>query len=200
VVSGATLPDALDAALELLESGRPAARRTVVIGVDGSRVDAATQPAADDPLLRAAARASERGATLHWVALGGLAPDDPVLIRRALANARGSFRRVPPHAYATHFLSGISLPVAEAVWIETGAPGEAETPASLDADGRFRARVPLETGANPLVIHARTSDGGVIERPFPLVFDDALVPEQERKRIRETQRKRLELRPEAETP
>jgi len=207
VVSRSPVPEALDAALELLESVRPAARRTIVIGVNGERLDSPAEPAPGEPLLRAAERVAARGGALHWIALGGLAPDDPVLVRRALANARGSFRRVPPHAYATRFLDGIPLPVAEAVWIEAGAPGKPTVPASLDAHGRFSARVPVSTGANALVIHARTSDGAVALRPFALVFDDAWVNkkilEAERERIRAiraAQRKRLELRPEPETP
>ncbi len=203
VSSVATVPEALDAALELLAAGRPGARPTIVLGLDGSLVDAATEPGPDDPLLRAAARVAARGASLHWVALGGVAADDPALVRRALAATRGTFRRVPPQAYATSFLASLTLPAAEAVWVETAA--DPQLPATLDGEGGFRARIPVQAGSNPIVIRARTRDGAEVAQPFDLVFDDSLVLEQvleaERARMREAQRKRLEIRPEgAETP
>jgi len=198
VSSVATAPEALDTALALLAAGRPDARPTIVLGLDGSRVDAATEPAPDDPLLRAAARVAARGAALHWVALGGVASDDPALVRRALRSTRGTFRRVPPQAYDTSFLAGLSLPAAEAVWVETAA--DPELTATLEGEGRFRVRIPVQRGLNPIVIRARTREGEEIARPFDLVFDDSMVLESileaERARIREAQRKRLEIRPE----
>jgi hypothetical protein len=119
-------------------------------------------------------------------------------VRRALQSTRGTFRRVPPQAYTTSFLAGLSLPAAEAVWIETAT--DPELPAILDGEGRFHARIPVQTGRNAIVIRARTREGQEIARPFELVFDDSLVLEQvleaERARIREAQRKRLEIRPE----
>ncbi len=202
VVSRFALPAALEAALAVLEDARPAARAVIVLGIDGARIDSTAEPAPGDPLLRAAARVGSRGATLHWIALGGLAAEDPALVRRALTHARGSFRRVPPQAYATPFLGAIALPVAEAVWVEGNAAKYPGVAASLDARGGFRVRVPVASGANALVIHARTSDGVVHERRFALVFDDALVLEKvreaERERIRASQRKRLEIRPDPE--
>jgi hypothetical protein len=190
VVSRLALPAALDAALAALASARPTAHAVIVMGIDGARLDASGPPAPGDPLLSAAERVGASGAALHWVALGGLAPEDPALVRRAVASAHGSFRRVPPQAYATPFFDAISLPVAEAVWIEARAANAPEVPASLDAQGGFRARVPIESGANALVIHARTSDGALHERRLALVFDDALAK----------QRKQIEIRPDPETP
>jgi hypothetical protein len=159
----------------------------IVVGVDGARLDARGEPARGDPLLRTSERVAERGAALHWVALGGLGRDDAKLVRRALGTAHGSFRRVPEQAYSTHFFDAIALPVAEAVWVEAGAAKSSEIPASLDAHGGFSARVPVASGRNALVIHARTSDGALHERRFALVFDDALA-----------QRKRVEIAPDPE--
>ena len=123
---------------------------------------------------------------LYCVALGGLAPDHPALVRRALANARGVFRRVSPQDFDTPFLDAIALPVAEKVWIETPAAKGAEVSAGLSKDGRFSARVPVADGANALVIRARTSDGAVHERRFAFTVDDR-------------QRKQIEMRPEPES-
>jgi hypothetical protein len=183
VSSRSALPDALDAALGALADARASARAVIVMGVDGARLDSSKNVAPGDPLLREAARVGERGAALHWVALGGLAPEDPALVRQALANAHGSFRRVPPQSYSTQFFDAIALPVAEAVWVEAPAAKKPDVPASLDAQGGFSARVPVASGTNSLVIHARTSDGALHERRFGLVFDDAL-----------SQRKELEIR------
>jgi hypothetical protein len=192
LVSPNALPGALDAALRELGSARSSARPMIVVGVDGARLDATGEPASNDPLLRATARVAARGAVLHWVAVGGLVPEDPVLVRRALEHTRGSFRRVPPQSFATSFFDAIELPVAEEVWVETDGGGALEVPAALDAAGAYRARVPLARGPNALVIHARMSDGAVLGRRLGLVFDDSLVPQRERGE----QRKEIEIRPE----
>jgi hypothetical protein len=193
LVSRSAVASALDAALHELGSARRSARPMIVMGVDGARLDATGEPATDDPLLRATARVAARGAVLHWVALGGLVPEDPALVRHALEHVRGSFRRIPPQSFATPFLDAIALPVAEEVWIELArGAGAPEVPAALDAGGAFRARVPLARGANTLVIHARTSDGAVLGRRLGLTFDDSLVPEG----ARVPQRKEIEIRPE----
>ena len=192
LVSRDTLPGALDAALRELGGARRSARPMIVMGVDGARLDATGEPASDDPLLRATARVAARGAVLHWVALGGLVPEDPALVRRALEQTRGSFRRVPPQSFATPFFDAIALPVAEEVWIETGGAGAPEVTAALDAAGAYHARVPVVRGPNTLVIHARMSDGAILGRRLGLVFEDSLVPERERG----GQRKEIEIRPE----
>ena len=158
----------------------------IAIGVDGARLDASGDPAPGDPMLRAARRVGERGAALHWVALGGLAPEDPALVRRVLAVAHGSFRRVPPQAYATRFFDAIALPVAEAVSVEARAPERGEVVASVDPQGGFSARVPVANGANELVIRARTSDGELAERRYRFVF--------------EAQHKQVEIRVEPDKP
>ncbi len=191
-LSRSALPNALDAALRELASARRSARAAIVMGVDGARIDASGEPALDDPLVRAVERVGARRALLHWRALGGLAPEDPALVRRALEHTRGSFRRVPPQSFATPFVDSIELPVAEEVWVEARTAEAPDVPASLDAQGRFRARAPVASGANTLVIHARMSDGELIGRRVELVFDDALVPEH----VRASQRKQLEMRPE----
>ena len=184
---------ALDAALRELGSARSSARAMIVMSVDGARLDTTDEPASDDPLLRATARVAARGAVLHWVALGGLVPEDPALVRRALEHTRGTFRRVLPRSFATPFFATIALPVAQEVWVETArGAGTPEVPAALEADGAFRARIPLVRGANTLVIHARTSDGAVLGRRLGLTFDDSLVPEG----ARVPQRKEIEIRPE----
>jgi hypothetical protein len=193
LVSRHAVAGALDAALRELGSARRSARPMIVMGVDGRRLDSTAKPAADDPLLRATARVATRGAALHWVALGGLVPEDPALVRRALEDVRGSFRRVPPQSFATSFFDAIVLPVAEEVWVETARGAELpEVSATLQPDGAFRARVPLARGANTLVIHARTSDGAVLGRRLRLVFDDSLVPQG----ARTPQRKEIEIQPE----
>jgi len=188
VVSSANaIPDALDAALGALSESRPSARAVIVMGVDGARLDASRKVAPGDLLMRAATRVGERGAALHWVALGDLAPEDPTLVRRVLAKTHGSFRRVPPQSYSAQFFDAISLPVAEAVWVEARRAKSTDVPASLDAQGSFSARVPVASGPNALMIHARTSDGALHERRFDLVFDDSLA-----------QRKELEIRVDSE--
>ena len=187
VVSPTALSDALDAVLRAFADARPSARAVIVMGVDGARLDATGEPAPEDPLLHAAGRVGARGAALHWVALGGLAPEDPALVKRALERAGGTFRRVPPQSYSTHFFAAIELPVAEAVWVEARTAPAPGVPASLDAQGGFSARVPVASGANALVIRARTSDGALHERRFGLVFDDA-----------QAQRKQVEIRPDPE--
>ncbi len=174
-VSASDLPDALDAALGALAGARRSARAVVVVGADGARLDRSGEPARGDPLLGAVARLGARSATLHWVALGGLAPDEPALARRALASAPGTFRRVPPQAYATPFFAAVALPVAESVSVESRAAGPPGVAATLDAQGGFAARVPVIDGANALVVRARTSDGAVAERRLDLVFDGALA-------------------------
>jgi hypothetical protein len=156
------------------------------MGVDGARLDATRDPAPDDPVVRAAARIGARGAMLHWVALGGLAPEDAALVRRALEHVRGSYRRVAPSAYASPFFDAIALPRAQEVWVETGDGREIR--AALDTHGAFSAHVPLSPGANALVIHARTSDGELVGRRVALAFDDARAPG--------AQHKELEIRPE----
>jgi len=183
---------ALDAALRELGGARRSARPLIAMGVDGARLDASGEPTANDPILRATARVAARGAALHWVALGGLVPEDPALVRRALEHVRGSFRRVPPQNFATPFFDAIPLPVAEEVWVEAGGAGAPELPAALAADGAFHARVPLARGANTLVIHARMSDGAVLGRRLGFTFDDSLVPEA----ARVEQRKQIEIHPE----
>ena len=185
LVSPTALSDALDAALDTLADARLSARAVIVMGVDGARIDATGEPAPRD--LRAPARVGARGAALHWVALGGLAPEDPALVKRVLERARGTFRRVPPQSYATHFFDAIQLPVAEVVWVETRTAPAPGVPASLDEQGGFSARVPIASGGNALVIRARTSDGALHERRFGLVFDDARA-----------QRKQVEIRPDPE--
>jgi hypothetical protein len=190
VVSRSALPSALDAALRELAGGRRSAREAIVMGVDGARLDATGEPGPDDPLVRATARVAARGAALHWVALGGLVPEDPALVRRALEHTRGSFRRVPPQSFATPFFDAIALPVAERVWVEARTAQDPDVPAVLDAKGAFRARVPVARGANTLVIHARTSDGALVGRRLGFVFDDRLVPEG----ARAPQRKQIEIR------
>lgn len=194
LVSRNAVASALDAALGELGSARHSARPMIVMGVDGARLDATGEPATDEPLLRATARVAARGAVLHWVALGGLVPEDPALVRRALEQVRGTFRRVPPQSFATPFFDAIALPVAEEVWVEVGGADAPELPAALDAHGAFHARVPVARGPNTLVIHARMSDGAVLGRRLGLVFDDSLVPEKERA----AQRKQIEIRPEPE--
>jgi hypothetical protein len=188
--SGA-VASALDAAIAELATARRSARAAIVMGVDGARLDASGEPAPDDPLVRAATRVGVRGAVLHWVALGGLAPEEPRLVQRALEHVRGSYRRVAPQEFATPFFDAIMLPEAEEVWVEAESAAP-EVPAELAKDGAFRARVPVAGGSNTLVIHARTSDGAVVGRRLGLVFDDSLVPE----KARAAQRKQIEMRPE----
>jgi len=185
VSSSTAISDALGAALRVLAHARSSARAVLVMGVDGARLDRRSKPAAGE--LIAASRIGERGASLHWIALGGSAPEYPALVKRALQSGHGTFRRVPPQAYATHFFDAIELPVAEAVWVEARKAPAPGVPAAVDAQGRFSARVPLASGPNALVIRARTSDGALHERRFGLVFDDARA-----------QRKKVEIRPDPE--
>jgi hypothetical protein len=109
-------------------------------------------------------------------------------VRRVLARVRGTFRRVPPQAYRTAFFDAVSLPIAESVWVEARTAPAPGVPAALDANGNFSARVPVEPGANALVIRARTSEGAQHERRFGVVYDDSLA----------RQRKELEIRPDPE--
>lgn len=199
VASLPTLASALELALDEIASGRAGARGVIVAGFDG-REDAGVGTGPErpgDPLRRAVERAARRAVTLHLFALGGLAEGAPPAIERALAEGRGSFARVLNAALGTDFLRGVDLPVAQDVWIESETRGGAPVRASVDARGRFHARVPVEAGANALRIHARTSDGSETSRRFDLVFDDTLILERvleaERERIRRAQRKRLDL-------
>jgi hypothetical protein len=190
VVSPDALPGALDAALDILDDKRPDARATIVVGIDGRRLDSTAEPASDDPLVRAAARAGESGTMLYWVSLGGLAPEHPSLVRRALADTRGVFRRVAPRDFDTPFFDPIALPVAEKVWIETPAAHGVEVTAGLSRQGHFSARVPVARGKNSVLIRARTTDGAVHERRFAFTVDGALLPEPGAK-----QRKNVQMRP-----
>jgi hypothetical protein len=183
--SPTAISDALGAALGVLEHGRSSARGVIVMGVDGARLDQRKEILPGD--LIAASRVGERGAALHWVVLGGTAPERPALVKRALESAHGTFRRVPPQSYSTRFFDSIELPVAESVWIEARTAPAPGVLAALDAQGGFSARVPIASGPNALVIHARTSDGALHERRFELVFDDARA-----------QRKQVEIRAEPE--
>jgi len=188
--------EAIDAAVALLGRSRPAARPVLLIGMDGAELDDAEAPAPDDPLLLAARRAAERGAELHWFALGGVASEAPPRVRRALEAGPGSFRRVPPPHYGRPYLGLIALPVAEALWVENHSL-DARGVGAVDPSGRFAARSPVRAGRNELLIRARLSDGSEIQRPFELVFDDALVLQKilqaERERILEARQKRLDL-------
>ena len=199
--AGATA-SALEAALDLLENARPAARRLLVLAADGGRLDA-EQPTGnadgERPLLEPVARAAESGAELHWFALGGLALEtQPLAVQHTLASGRGSFRRVLPAEYGEAYLAGLSLPVAEALWV-VNETAERRGAGAVEKSGRFAARAPVQPGLNRLVIHAQLSDESVVEQPFELVFDEALqlqeVLEGERARIRAARHKRLELRP-----
>ena len=195
VASPDALPGALNAALDALESKRPDARATIIAGIDGRRLDSTAEPAPDDPLVRAAARAGESGAMLYWVSLGGLAPEHPSLVRRALADTRGVLRRVAPRDFDTPFLDPIALPVAEKVWIETPGAHGAEVAAGLSRQGHFSARVPVARGKNAVMIRARTTDGAVYERRFAFTVDGALLPAPGTK-----QRKDVQIRPAEENP
>jgi hypothetical protein len=191
------LPGALHSALDLLQqSGRPDARPTIVLAIDGRRLDSTAEPPPNDPLVRATARAGESGAMLYWVALGGLAPEHPALVRRALANARGTYRRVPPQEFDTPFFDPIALPIADKVWIEAPDASADDVSAGLSRDGHFSARVPVVGGSNSLVIHARTSDGAMHELPFAFTVytgRPAAKPHTEPS-------KRIEMRPEEDAP
>lgn len=205
VASLPTLTSALELALDELEAGRAGARGVVVAGFDGREAAGVGTGSerAEAPLRHVVERAARRGVALHLFALGGLAEEAPRVLADAIARGRGSFARVLSGALETDFLGGVELPVAEDVWIESPARGGARVQARLEAGGRFRARVPVEAGANALRIHARTSDGSETSRGFELVFDDTLILERileaERERMRRAQRKRLDLDVERDT-
>lgn len=195
----ATLPGALGAALDAFERGRPGARRLIVAGVDGRVVDDSTAKAGD-ALSAVLARAHEAGVEFHWFALGGVAAEAPRWLRDTIDERRGSFQRIAPHRYGTSYLGNLSLPVAEEVWVEAERVEGGRIDAELDERGRFRARIPVQPGPNPFVVHAKISDGALVSRPLELVFDDEWILEKilegERERIRAARSKRLELRAE----
>ena len=134
-----------------------------------------------------ALRAREAGVRVHAFALAGHAEDLSPLARELAERTHGSIRRVPTGALDNDFFAAVRLPVPESVTIYNPRT-EDTTRARLDADGRFRAAVPMAAGDNPLRIVATTTSRGQGELDWKVRYDataarDAFL-EGERARIR----------------
>lgn len=185
---------------------RSDARKVLIVSADG-RGDRPFGPAAAESsryrekVQAASQRLREAGVEAHFFALGGIAGDAPDLLREAIGS-QGSFRRVPEPRLGSAFLQLVSLPYVTEVVVTDLRTGEVARDLELAPDGRFEASVPVERGANPVLVTAVTSEGLRGERELVIDFDDGLIQEAlleaERERIRkirEQRRGRVEVRP-----
>lgn len=192
---------------ELPGSGaRPEARKVLIVSADGRSDLPFGPPAAESPrflekVQAVAGRLREGGVETHFFALGGVAGDAPPFVREAIAS-EGSFRRVPEPRLGSAFLELVSLPYVSEVVVTDLKTGEVARDLRLAPDGRFRASVPVEGGANPVLVTAVTSEGRRGERELVIDFDDALIQETLRaaerermQRVREARQGRVEIRP-----
>jgi hypothetical protein len=197
--------DGLAAALDLVapaddKPARPRARPVVVIAADGANapfVHDATRPSYALRANELAERARKAGVRLHLFALAGHAEAASPLARGLAERAHGSVRRVPAGAFDNAFFAAVKLPLPKAVTIYNPRTQET-TRARLDANGRFRASVPMEAGENPLQVVATTTSQSQGETQWNVRYDASAARDAflagERERIRRVRaRKKLEI-------
>ena len=194
--------EGLEAALDLLAPAdvkpeRPRARPVVAIASDGASVPFA--PGSTSGVRELVERARSAGVRVHAFALAGHAHELSPLANKLAERTHGSVRRVPSSALSNNFFAAVRLPLPEAVTIYNPRTQDT-TRARLDANGRFRAAVPMAAGDNPLTIVATTTDRSRGERDWKVRYDamaarDAFL-EGERERIRRVRaRKNLQISP-----
>jgi hypothetical protein len=195
------LAEALEVVAPVGEApARPRARRVVVIAGDGNNAPFVHDPGRPSHALRVtelADRARKAGVRVHVFALAGHAEEASPLVHDLALRSHGSVRRVPFGAFDNAFFTAVKLPLPKAVKIFN--PRTKDTiVARLDANGRFRAAVPMEAGDNPLQIVATTTARGHGEAEWKVRYDataarDSFL-EAERARIRRVRaRKNLEI-------
>ncbi len=182
---------------------RDDARKVLVLAADG-RSDVPFGPGAGElPRFVAKTRAAAEKAAaadveMHFFALAGIAGDAPAFAQEAGA----SFRRVPEPRLGTTFLRLVSLPYVSDVKVTDLRTGKPLADLRLEADGAFRATLPVERGANRVLVEAVGSEGQRGQREVVVDFDDSLIQEAllaaERERIRKIRelQGRVEITPE----
>jgi len=183
-------------------AARPGARRIVIATADGSDGFPFGRSAQADRDFRERAvalarEASLRGVALQLFAVGGISEAPPAFIEEMLAIGANRFTRVRLREAERSLVDRVPLPYLEKLSIREARSGRPVGNSTYSSDGRFAASVPLEPGANQLVVRAQTSDGEEHDRPLAIEFDASAYREhllaREAARMRREQDKHLTL-------
>jgi von Willebrand factor type A domain len=154
-------------------------------------------------LEQSISRASRAGVAVHVFPLGGPGGAAADFLRPDLEQGGGGLLRAATASQVAALPLAQALPHVQQVVLENASVAVTQV-ATLRPDGRFQATLPLRSGDNRVVATAQSSDGREARVAVDLHFDDTQVKqrllEAEREhieRIRERQRKQLELRGEA---
>lgn len=154
-------------------------------------------------LEQSIARAARAGIAVHVFPLGGPGGAAADYLRPDLEQGGGGLVRAGTPEQIAALPLAAALPHVQQVVLENASVAATRV-ATLGPDGRFQATLPLRSGDNRVIATAHSSDGRQAKVAVELRFDDSQVKqrllEAEREhmeRIRERQRKQLELRGES---
>ena len=146
--------------------------------------------------------AEEAGVAIHIYALGGRADEFPRFVRALLRGSAGSFTRVRNPGDTASFLRDLQLAAVREVEMTNLTTGAAGRGMVLTPDGHFQGTVPVQVGANAVLVTAHTADGRERRKEFEFTYikpsEREALRRAERERVDKLRRQRKQVRIESE--